>query len=153
VRLDRKKGRKPHNHDERIKKMPNNSKLESAASRMRQINSAWLEGRIDDLARMVHPEIVMVFPGFAGRIKGREQFLEGFRDFSQNAGILEFREHDLNADVAGNTAVVSFRYEMIYERSGNRYRSTGRDLWVLQNHNDEWIGVWRTMLDMNERPA
>ena len=126
---------------------------ESAASTMRQINSAWLEGRIDDLARMVHPEIVMVFPGFSGRIQGREQFIEGFRDFSQNARILEFREHDLNADVAGNTGVVSFRYDMVYERSENRYRATGRDLWVFQNHNDGWIAVWRAMLDMEEHPA
>jgi hypothetical protein len=133
--------------------MPNDSKQESAASTMRQINAAWLEGRIDDLAEMVHPQIVMVFPGFAGRIQGIEQFIDGFRDFSQNARILEFREHDLNADVAGNTAIVSFRYEMVYVRSENRYRSTGRDLWVLQNHNNEWIGVWRTMLDMEEQPA
>jgi hypothetical protein len=133
--------------------MPNDSKLDSAAGTMRQINSAWLEGRIDDLAGMVHPQIVMVFPGFAGRIQGREQFIEGFRDFSQNARILEFREHDLNADVVGNTAVISFHYELMYERSNNRYRSFGRDLWVLQNHNDEWIGVWRTMLDMEEQPA
>jgi hypothetical protein len=133
--------------------MSNEFKLESAASTVRQINSAWLEGRIDDLAGMVHPQITMVFPGFAGRIQGREQFIEGFRDFSQNARILEFNEYDLNADVAGNTAVVSFRYEMVYERSENRYRSTGRDLWVLQNHNEKWIGVWRTMLDMEEQPA
>ena len=133
--------------------MPTESKQESAASTMRQINSAWLEGRIDDLAGMVHPQIVMVFPGFAGRIQGREQFIEGFRDFSQNARILEFREHDLNADVAGNTAAVSFRYEMIYERSENQYRATGRDLWVFQNHNGEWIGVWRAMLDMEEQPV
>src|ERR1700756_5747617 len=105
--------------------MPNDSKQESAARMMREINSAWLEGRIDDLAGMVHPQIVMVFPGFAGRIQGREQFIEGFRDFSQNARILEFREHDLDADVAGSTAVVSFRYEMVYERSENRYRAIG----------------------------
>ena len=133
--------------------MAHDPEQNSAASTMRQINSAWLEGRIDDLARMVHPQIVMVFPGFAGRIQGRDQLIEGFRDFSQNARILAFREHDLDADVVGNTAVVSFRYEMVYERPKNQYRSTGRDLWVLQNHNNEWIGVWRTMLDMEEQPA
>jgi hypothetical protein len=135
------------------KEMPNDPKVESATRTMRQINSAWLEGRIDDLARMIHPQIVMVFPGFAGGIQGREQFIEGFRDFSQNARILAFREHDLDADVVGNTAAVSFRYEMVYERPKNQYRSTGRDLWVLQNLNDKWIGVWRTMLDMEEQPA
>ena len=42
-------------------------------------------------------------------------FLSGFRDFCQNAGVHEFREHDHHIDVVGDTAVASFRYEMVYE--------------------------------------
>src|SRR5712691_539991 len=111
--------------------MVDESKREDAATAMRQINQAWLSGQIEDVAPMVHPEIVMVFPDFSGRIQGREDFLAGFRDFCQNATIQEFREHDQQVDVAGDTAVATFRYKMIYERSGKRYRLTGRDLWVL----------------------
>jgi uncharacterized protein (TIGR02246 family) len=124
-----------------------------AAAAMRQINQAWLDGRVEDLAPLVHPEIVMVFPGFAGRIQGRDDFLAGFRDFLQNATIQEYREHDHQIDVAGDTAVVTFRYDMVYERSGGRYRSTGRDLWVFQRQDRAWIAVWRTMLDMEENAA
>ena len=102
---------------------------------------------------MVHPEVVMVFPDFSGTIQGREDFLAGFRDFRRNASIQEFREHDLHVDVAGDTAVVTFRYVMLYERSGQRYRSTGRDLWVFQKQGGGWIAVWRTMLDMEENGA
>jgi ketosteroid isomerase-like protein len=133
--------------------MVDESKREDAATAMRQINQAWLEGRVEDLAPMAHPEIVMVFPGFAGRIQGREGFLAGFRDFRQNATIQEFREHDLQVDVAGDTAVITFRYDMIYERSGKRYRATGRDLWVFQREGGAWIAVWRAMLDMEENDA
>ena len=120
---------------------------------MRQINEAWLKGQVQDLAPNVHPEIVMVFPGFAGRVQGREAFLAGFADFCQNATIHEFREHDQHVDVAGNTAVVTFQYDMVYERSGAQYRSTGRDLWVFQLQDTAWIAVWRTMLDMEENAA
>ena len=67
--------------------MTNPSKREGAATAMRQINQAWLGGRLDDLAPMLHPEIVMVLPDFAGRVQGREELLAGFRDFSQNATI------------------------------------------------------------------
>ena len=35
---------------------------ESAAAAMGQINQAWIEGRVEDLGPMVHPEIVTVFP-------------------------------------------------------------------------------------------
>jgi hypothetical protein len=42
---------------------------------------------------------------------------------------------------------------MLYERSGERFRATGRDLWVFQKQSGAWIAVWRTMLDVDERPA
>jgi ketosteroid isomerase-like protein len=133
--------------------MPDESKRGDAATTMRQINRAWIDGQVEDLAALVHPEIVMVFPGFTGRIQGREQFLAGFREFRQNATIQEFREHDNQVDVVGDTAVVTFRYEMLYQRSGQRYHSTGRDVWVFRREGPAWIAVWRTMLDMEETAA
>jgi ketosteroid isomerase-like protein len=133
--------------------MAEESKRADAAATMRRINQAWLDGRVDDLAPMVHPEIVMVFPGFAGRIQGREAFLAGFRDFCRTAIVQKFHEHDNQVDVAGDTAVISFRYDMIYERAGEKYRAIGRDLWVFQRQDGEWIAVWRTMLDMEEKSA
>jgi ketosteroid isomerase-like protein len=133
--------------------MKQESKHEAVAAVMRRINRVWLEGQVEGLAPMVHPEIVMAFPGFSGQIQGREEFLAGFRDFCQNARINEFRDHDHQVDVAGDTAVVTFRYDMVYERSGQRYHSTGRDFWIFQSQGSAWIAVWRTMLDIEEKPA
>jgi Domain of unknown function (DUF4440) len=129
------------------------SKREGATAAMRQINQAWLKGRVEDLAPMVHSEIVMVFPDFAGKIQGREDFLAGFHDFCQNATIQEFHEHDQEVDVAGDTAVITFRYEMAYVRSGERYRAKGRDLWVFEKQDGAWIATWRAMLEMKEDVA
>jgi hypothetical protein len=95
----------------------------------------------------------MVLPDFAGKIQGREQFLAGFRAFCQSATIKEYEEHDQQVDVAGDTAVITFRYEMVYERSGERYRANGRDLWVFQEQEGTWIAVWRAMLEMKENAA
>jgi len=133
--------------------MADEKERERVAAAMRQINDAWLRGRVEDLAASVHPEIVTVFPGFAGRAQGREGFLAGFRDFCANAIVHEFRQDDEQIDVAGATAVVSFRYEMLYERSGKRYRVTGRDLWVFEKSGPAWLAVWRAMLDLDETPA
>src|SRR5258708_26051254 len=108
--------------------MVDESKREDAATAMRLINQASLFGQVEDLAQMVHPEVVMVLPDFSGTIQGRENFLAGFRDFRENASIGEFREHDLHVDVAGDTAVVTIRYHMVYERSAQAYRSTCPDL-------------------------
>lgn len=133
--------------------MTEQSQRESAELAMRQINAAWLRGKVDDLAPLLHSNIVMVLPGWSGRVEGKQGFLAGFRDFFQSSKIHEFNEQDFRADVVGSAAVITFRYEMLYERHGDRFRSTGRDLWVFQNQGDSWIAVWRTMLDLEENPA
>ena len=130
-----------------------NDSTSTVAAAMRAINQAWLSGRVDDLAPAVHPEIVMVLPGFAGRVRGREPLLAGFRDFVQNASTEDFRELEQQIDVVGATAVVTCTYEMVYARAGERYRATGRDIWVFQRDDARWIAVWRTMMDLNETPA
>lgn len=133
--------------------MDDEAQRDGAASRMRQINRAWLDGRVEDLTPWLLPEIIMVLPGFSGRIQGRDAFLAGFADFCRSATIHGFREDDLQVDVAGDTAVATFRYEMVYERSAARYRATGRDLWVFQQCGGEWLAAWRTMLDLQEEAA
>ena len=120
---------------------------------MSAISRAWLNGRSDELVPLFHPDLTMVFPGFAGRVVGREEVIAGFVDFCSNAAIHEFRESDFQADVVADTAVASYRYEMVYERSGEKYRATGRDLWVFTQQNGNWVAVWRTMPEMDERPV
>ena len=127
--------------------------MSEAEETMHKINRTWLEGKVDDLAPMLHPDITMAIPGFAGSVQGREAFLTGFRDFCENAKVHEYHEHAYHVDVAGETAVVTYPYEMVYERDGARYRSTGRDLWVFQSEAGKWIAVWRTMLDIQDEPA
>lgn len=123
------------------------------AEAMQRINDAWLAGRVDDLAPLVHDEVVMVIPGFAGRIQGREPFLAGFRDFCGNATVRQFEPGEHQVDVVGDTAFVTFGYEMVYERAGQASRVTGRDLWVFARRDRAWIAVWRTMLDTLETPV
>ena len=92
----------------------------------------------------------MVFPGFSGRVTGREALVSSFVDYCRNARTLEFRENERQIDVAGDVAVASFSFVMVYEREGAKYRSTGRDLWVFSNQRGVWLAVWRTMLNVAE---
>jgi hypothetical protein len=133
--------------------MMRNRDDESAIVTMQRINEVWLSGKVEDLAPMMHPDVIMAIPGFTGRIQGRNHLLAGFSDFCQNAKIQEFRDYDHETDTIGNVAVITFRYDMAYERSGDRYHATGRDLWVFHREDNAWIAVWRTMLDMQEEPA
>jgi len=135
--------------------MNGQSNRETVAAIMERINRAWLDRRPQDLVPLFHPSLTMVLPGFSGRVEGREAAVAGFEDFCSQAILHEYREGDCQVDVVGGTAVVSFTYQMVYERSGVRYRATGRDLWVFarQGEGDEWLAVWRAMLDVHEQPA
>jgi hypothetical protein len=126
---------------------------QAAAETLRRINAAWLEGRPQDLLPLIHSEITMVFPGFAGRGRGAESFIAGFEEFCRTARVDSYQEHDHQVDVIADTAVASFRFEMVYEREGSSYQSTGRDLWILTRQAGGWLAVWRTMLDLHEQPA
>ena len=133
--------------------MDTNEDREAVLRGLRRINRVWLDGQVEALVPLVDANVVMVFPNFAGRVQGREEFLAGFRDFCASAQVIEFHDYGYDADVIGDTAVITFQYEMIYERSGERYRATGRDLWVFRNRDNTWIAVWRTMLELHEQPA
>ena len=130
-----------------------NSAREAVIATMNAINRTWIDGRPEALSPFFHSDMTMVFPGFEGSAQGKEALIAGFVDFCTNADVHEYREDDVRVDVVGETAVVSFRYEMVYERSAEIHRANGRDLWVFANHDGNWLAVWRTMLDVSERLA
>jgi len=125
---------------------------QSVSAAMQRINRAWLENRSEELGPLFHPDIIFVFPGFVGRLQGREAMVASFVDFCRNTTIHEYREANHEADIVGDTAVASFTYEMVYEQSGKRNRATGKDVWIFARDGAEWIAVWRTMLDTDEEP-
>lgn len=115
------------------------------------INTAWLEGRLDDLAAHVDPEIAMALPDFSGTITGKDAFVSGFREFLDTSRILAFDVSERSVDLCGPVAVASFRYSLLYEREGHTRRATGRDLWVFAHRGDAgWRAVWRTQVDASE---
>jgi hypothetical protein len=120
---------------------------------MDRINRAWLENRPRDLHPLFHPEIVMVFASLQGQVRGRDALVDGFVDFSENAQVIDYNESDHHVDVIGETGVVRFTFSMVYERSGKRQHATGCDFWIFARHSGSWLAVWRTMLNVEEKPV
>jgi hypothetical protein len=65
---------------------------------LKQITSAWTEGRFDDLNACFHERIVMVAPEFAARSAGRAPAVQSYRDFLAAATIQEYRESEPSID-------------------------------------------------------
>ena len=125
---------------------------EAVGQTLAVINRAWLERRPRELGPLIHESFVMVFPGFAGRSNGKEAAIAGFEDFCQHATVRAFHEAAHQCDVVGHTGVASFTFDMTYDRDGQAYRSTGRDVWVFEQIRGAWLAVWRTMLDLTDTP-
>ena len=114
------------------------------------INSAWREGRPQAMRHSLHPEITMTLPGFHGTVRGRDTLIASFEEFCANARVLEYEESEETIEVVGDSAIATYRFRMLYERASYREVSTGRDLWVFQRQDGQWLAVWRTMLDLAE---
>jgi hypothetical protein len=114
------------------------------------INQAWRSNAPLEMSQYLHSDIVMKFPGFSGEVVGRDALLASFVEFCSNARVLEYQESNEQINVIGDCAVVSFQFEMLYERAKYQERSKGRDLWVFQYISDNWVAVWRTMMELEE---
>ena len=114
------------------------------------INQAWLTGHPEAMRERLHPELATVFPAFQGMLKGRDALMATFVDFCANARVLEYAESDEQVQVVEDCAVVSYRFEMQYQRAGYRARCSGRDMWMFRRGVYGWVAVWRTMLDLVE---
>ena len=125
---------------------------EQIAQLLARITKAWREGQLGTLDQIFHDGIVMAYPGFSVRAEGKVAVIGSYEEFCSNATVQLYVERDLQIDVQGDTAIASYAFEMAYTRDGKSYKSTGRDLFVFAREDAVWLAIWRTLLDVAERP-
>lgn len=114
---------------------------------VRAINAAWRTGDVLGLRDRFHEDAVMVPPGFEGRSEGREACVRSYQEFTDNATVRRLDELDPQVDVVGDTAVVTYRFEISYEMGGETQHDAGRDVFVLvRSAAGAWQAVWRTVV-------
>jgi hypothetical protein len=113
---------------------------------VQDLNRTWSGGQPEKLDSFFARDCVIVQPGFEGRATGRAACVESYVDFCAHANILGFQERAPDIDIFGDTAVVSYTFDISYELEGRRYREQGRDLFVLRRERGRWRAVWRTLL-------
>ena len=110
------------------------------------LTTAWRTGHTQDIAALLHPRVVFVRPGFAGRAEGWAACVATYEDFLAAALVLRYEEQELAVDVFDTTAVATLRWEMAWEMGGQRSEGTGHDVYVLARVHDKWLITWRTLL-------
>lgn len=123
---------------------------ETAAQQIRallaSLTASWRKGRTQDIAEMLHPSVVFVRPGFAGRAEGRAACVATYDEFLKVALVLRFDESEPSIDLFNDSAVATRRWEMAWEVGGQRSEESGHDIYVLVREGGRWLIAWRTLV-------
>lgn len=112
---------------------------------IQQINELWLSKRYNDIGKLISEDAVIAPPGFAERVRGREAYIQSYRDYDQAATTHEFSPGEPQIDMVGDVAIAIFPFFVVYELEGKTYHEKGRDLLVLSRMAGDWRVIWRTM--------
>lgn len=112
----------------------------------RKLNRAWMHERHDELLSMLHEDMVIVAPDFRVPASGREACARSYADFTAQAEVVELKEYGFWSRLWGDTAIVSYRFEITYTMEGKEHRDAGRDLFLLVRREGVWLAAWRTLL-------
>jgi uncharacterized protein (TIGR02246 family) len=118
-----------------------------------RIQRSWREGRPEEMAGLLAPDITFVFPGFSMRLSGRERLIESYREFLAGSRLRSYREDRRTVEGGANAALAEIAFDMSYTREGRDWRAHGIELWALERRPEGWIAFWRTMQELTEEPV
>jgi len=108
---------------------------------VRAMNDAWTKGNPDDLVNFFHPHMVAITATDRLRRLGQAECLAGWKGFAQAATIHHWKETEPLIQVYGESAVVSYYFDMAFTMGGQRIEMGGRDLFFFVREQGRWWAV------------
>ena len=108
---------------------------------VRVINEAWTRGNPDDLVHYFHRDMVAITASDRLRREGGAACIAGWKAFAESARIHHWAEREPKVQIYGETAVVTYYYDIHFEMGGQRIETGGRDMFVLVRENGRWWAV------------
>jgi hypothetical protein len=108
------------------------------------MNLCWTCGDSSELARLneyFHDSMVAITQTDKLRLEGKQACFDGWTNFSRNANITAWKEIDPKIEIYGDTAVVTYYFQISFEMGGQKLDQAGRDMLVLIKENEKWIVV------------
>lgn len=112
---------------------------------IRNINNAWTTANFEDLNEYFHEDMIIAQPGKEIMGKGRQTCVESYRQFVNNVELKEYYESNYEINIWGNTAVVSYSYDIIYKMNNKEFDESGVDVFVFSRAENKWLAVWRSI--------
>jgi len=118
---------------------------------IKTITDAWLKGSPDDFPAAVadcfHDNVVFRGANFQVVAHGVPAAIASFQDFMRSATIARCRVGKPEIDLAGDTAIATFQWEMAYRFGDADNEESGFEIDVLTRSDDHrWRVRWRTLV-------
>lgn len=98
------------------------------------------------LEQCFHPAIVIRGGDLEAHGAGKDACIRSYLDFLTNSTIHSCVIEPPEIDVAGETAIAIYGWEMTYETEGQTYTESGSDILALAKVDGRWLITWRAML-------
>jgi uncharacterized protein (TIGR02246 family) len=118
---------------------------------VRESNRAWSSGSLHELADFFDERVVLIKPGMTGRLDGREAVVATYAAYNMHCRTQSFEEREHEVAIVGDTAVVTYRFEIRYEAvaDGTQHDDVAQEVLVLRK-TDRWRAVFRTQTEPEE---
>ena len=116
------------------------------------VNRTCKEGKgFDRLGPFYHNRVVMVLPGLDRRVEGKATCLRSYEDACSKMVFQRLDGSDERIDVWGNTAVVTYKYDAVWDFQGKTFTDDGREIVVFVRDGETWKIAWRTLIPGSRR--
>jgi len=112
-------------------------------STLRELNDCWTttDGNPEQLAKYFHKDMVAITPTDPKRLEGREACVAGWVGFAKAAKIHKWEELEPQIAVFGDSAVVTYYFDMSFTMGGQRVDLRGRDMFFFVKESGRWWAV------------
>ena len=108
---------------------------------LRELNDSWTKGDGTGLVNYFHKDMVAITPTKRERLMGRDACVADWMGFAKAAKIHYWKEIDPQITLFGNTAIVTYYFDMRFDMGGQPTQMGGRDMFVFVQENDKWVAV------------
>jgi hypothetical protein len=110
------------------------------------LESAWAEGRPEDVAPFVDADAVTWGPDLQQAAVGPRAWVHGYRSFLDAAEVQLFSIEEVRTHEAESTATVVVRYRLVYVMGDDRRDDRGLDVFTLRDDGSRWLVTSRLLV-------
>jgi len=113
---------------------------------LQDINKSWTQGHPKELEKYFHSDIVIQGPGFQNPIKGKNNCVKHYEDFSAHTKIKNYGDSEYVVNIWDETAVASYKFDIEFEADGEIRKESGHELYTFLKDSGAWKVVWSTIV-------